>query len=70
MLDNYPTADALIFDAEKIKQLYPTVLIEASGGITRSTISTYFSPFVDVISSGSLTAGYDIVDFSLKIKKN
>jgi nicotinate-nucleotide pyrophosphorylase (carboxylating) len=69
MLDNYPTADSLIVDAEKIKQLYPTVLIEASGGITRSTISSYFSPFVDVISSGSLTAGYDIIDFSLKIKK-
>jgi len=68
MLDNYASAEALIDDAKILKQSYPKVMVEASGGITKSTISAYFSPFVDIVSSGSLTAGYSIVDFSLKIK--
>jgi len=69
MLDNYESAEALIEDAKILKQSYPKVMVEASGGITKSTISAYFSPFVDIVSSGSLTAGYSIVDFSFKIKR-
>ena len=69
MLDNYDSAGALIDDAKILKQSYPKVMVEASGGITKSTISDYFSPFVDIVSSGSLTAGYSIVDFSMKIKR-
>ena len=69
MLDNYDSVDALISDARVLKQTYPSVMVEASGGITKSTISAYFSPYIDIVSSGSLTAGYGIVDFSLKINR-
>jgi len=29
----------------------------------------YFSPHVDIVSQGSLTNGYDTLDFSLKVPK-
>ena len=68
MLDNYSPTE-LKLDAEKIKKHFPAIIIEASGGITNETIADYFSPFVDIISRGSLTQGYGFVDFSLKILK-
>lgn len=68
MLDNY-TPEALAVDAAALKSRYPHVLVEASGGIKESTISGYFSPHVDVISLGTLTQGYSVVDFSLKVAK-
>ena len=67
MLDNYATPAALIADAQHLKALHPHVLVEASGGIGRAALPDYFSPAVDVVSMGALTAGYPIVDFSLKV---
>lgn len=55
--------------ATKIKSSYPNVLIEASGGITETTLEKYLIPGVDVVSLSRLTQGYDVVDFSLKIQK-
>jgi len=68
MLDNY-TPLSLKDDAKEIKKLFPHTLVEASGGITIENICEYVSEDVDVISSGSLTQGYECVDFSLKIQK-
>lgn len=38
-------------------------------GITKDILPRYFSPFIDVVSMGSLTHGYSVADFSLKISK-
>jgi nicotinate-nucleotide pyrophosphorylase (carboxylating) len=44
------------------------VVIEASGGITASTIKDYLCEHVDVVSMGGITQGAQVVDFSLKIQ--
>jgi len=63
MLDNFTSAT--IHDAAAaVKEMYPTVLVEASGGITIDTLSTFMSPYIDIISLGSLTQGNDDVDDS------
>jgi nicotinate-nucleotide pyrophosphorylase (carboxylating) len=67
MLDNYATPAALVADAARLKALHPHVLVEASGGITRATLPSYFDRSVDVVSLGALTQGYACVDFSLKV---
>ncbi len=69
MLDNYPTPQALIADAKQLKELYPHIIIEASGGINKDTLGAYCSPSVDVVSLGALTHGYSVADYSLKIDK-
>jgi len=69
MLDNYPTPEALITDAKQIKELYPHIIIEASGGINKQTLGSYCSPYIDVVSLGALTHGYSVTDYSLKIDK-
>lgn len=69
MLDNFKT-DELHTTAKQIKQKYPGVVIEASGGVSEETIKAYVGEHVDVISLGKVTQGYDTVDFSLKIQKN
>ena len=66
MLDNFQP-DQLKADAETLKHKFPYVMIEASGGITSETLKDYLSEHVDIISQGSLTQGYETVDFSLKI---
>jgi hypothetical protein len=38
-------------------------------GITRETLPRFFSPYIDVVSLGSLTHGYAVADFSLKVLK-
>ncbi|KAF2072993.1 hypothetical protein CYY_005705 [Polysphondylium violaceum] len=68
MLDNY-TPDRLAQDSKELKQLYPHIIIEASGGITPSTIQQYALPTVDIISMGNLTQGVPHIDISLKIQK-
>ena len=68
MLDNFHPSN-LKSTAFNIKSKYPNVTVEASGGITKDNIQLYALENVDVISQGSLTYNYDIVDFSLKIKK-
>ncbi|GCC44981.1 hypothetical protein chiPu_0028912, partial [Chiloscyllium punctatum] len=53
--------------AETLKAQFPRLVIEASGGISKDTLSQYFSPHIDIISLGYLTQHYAAVDFSLKI---
>eukprot|EP01117_Protostelium_nocturnum_P011405 TRINITY_DN4136_c0_g1_i1.p1 TRINITY_DN4136_c0_g1~~TRINITY_DN4136_c0_g1_i1.p1 ORF type:complete len:296 (+),score=81.14 TRINITY_DN4136_c0_g1_i1:79-966(+) len=68
MLDNY-SPEELKTASKELKKNFPHVLIEASGGITVSTIEQYFDPSVDIISMGSLTQGVPHIDFSLKINQ-
>lgn len=68
MLDNYVGAELKVVAAE-LKQKWPHIIIEASGGITLDTMPEYFGPHVDIISQGALTNGYDTLDFSLKVPK-
>mmetsp|Transcript_25435 Transcript_25435/g.38402 ORF Transcript_25435/g.38402 Transcript_25435/m.38402 type:complete len:293 (+) Transcript_25435:88-966(+) len=66
MLDNFEP-DQLKQDALKLKELFPHVLVEASGGITTETMPLYLSEHVDIVSQGKLTQGYSCMDYSLKI---
>ena len=68
MLDNF-TSEALHSTAKVLKEEFPHVTLEASGGINEGNITNYFGPHIDVVSLGSLTQGYECVDFSLKIQK-
>ena len=56
MLDNF-TPETLHPTAETLKERFPHLLIEASGGITMETMPSFFSPHVDIISQGRLTQG-------------
>jgi len=67
MLDNFPPEKCKEV-AALLKCQFPFLIIEASGGITTSTMSDFFSPDIDVISRGSFTHGYSCLDFSLKIQ--
>ncbi|XP_077460924.1 nicotinate-nucleotide pyrophosphorylase [carboxylating]-like [Stigmatopora argus] len=68
MLDNFQ-AQALHVAASAVKQEFPHLLIEASGGVTPENITDYFSPCVDIISLGCITQGCPVVDFSLKVQR-
>ncbi|XP_068747113.1 nicotinate-nucleotide pyrophosphorylase [carboxylating]-like isoform X1 [Montipora capricornis] len=68
MLDNFEP-DALHKTAAVLKQEFPHLLIEGSGGVKLGNITQYFGPNIDVISMGSLTQGYETVNFSLKVLK-
>ncbi|KAL3856750.1 hypothetical protein ACJMK2_011473 [Sinanodonta woodiana] len=68
MFDNF-SPEAIVTAAKSLKEKFPNVIIEASGGITEETILQYCNSDVDVISMSQLTQGYDTVDFSLKIQK-
>ncbi|XP_067883726.1 nicotinate-nucleotide pyrophosphorylase [carboxylating]-like [Heterodontus francisci] len=68
MLDNF-TAQGVLAGASALKEEFPGVLIEASGGITEENVTQYLSPHVDIISLGSLTQNYSCLDFSLKIDR-
>ncbi|XP_071946326.1 nicotinate-nucleotide pyrophosphorylase [carboxylating]-like [Antedon mediterranea] len=68
MLDNFHS-QTLHDAAKQVKQSFPHVIVEASGGVTKDTLPSYFGPDVDVVSLGKLTQGYQTVDFSLKICK-
>jgi len=67
MLDNLQP-DVLAVEAATVKQQFPHVIIEASGGIVLDRIAQYALPNVDIISVGSLTQNPMKVDFSLKIR--
>jgi len=69
MLDNFK-AENLKIASKNIKQKFPHALIEASGGVTLATLSTYFSPSLDIISSSILHQGVPHIDFSLNIISN
>lgn len=55
--------------ARALKEEFPALLIEASGGISPENIALYFSSHVDIISLGCITQGCPVVDFSLKVQK-
>jgi nicotinate-nucleotide pyrophosphorylase (carboxylating) len=60
-------SQALHVAAKQIKSQFPNVMIEASGGINENNITEYTGPNIDIISLGSATQGYGVVDFSFKI---
>lgn len=66
MLDNFKP-QALHEAARTLKQTFPSVLIEASGGVNPHNLLRYLSPHVDVVSLGCITQGCPVVDFSLKV---
>eukprot|EP00741_Cyanophora_paradoxa_P009337 tig00000144_g9045.t1 len=66
MLDNL-SAENLKIAAKDVKTAYPSVLLEASGGITPDTVKNFACDNVDIISLGCLTQGVPTVDISLKI---
>ncbi|XP_029706168.1 nicotinate-nucleotide pyrophosphorylase [carboxylating] isoform X2 [Takifugu rubripes] len=68
MLDNFPPQE-LHAAAQALKREFPSQVVEASGGVTPETLSSYFSPHVDIISLGCITQGCPVVDFSLKVQK-
>uniref|UniRef100_A0A667XJ87 Nicotinate-nucleotide pyrophosphorylase [carboxylating] n=1 Tax=Myripristis murdjan TaxID=586833 RepID=A0A667XJ87_9TELE len=68
MLDNFQPQD-LHTAARMLKAEFPTLLIEASGGVTIESLPKYFSSDVDIISMGCITQGCPVVDFSLKVQK-
>ncbi|KAF1326727.1 Nicotinate-nucleotide diphosphorylase, partial [Globisporangium splendens] len=68
MLDNFEP-EGIKTTAATLKDQFPHLLIEASGGITPETLGLYVSPHVDIVSQGKLTQGYGFLDFSLKIQK-
>lgn len=68
MLDNFEP-EALHKTAAVLKQEFPHLFIEGSGGVTIDNVIQYFGPHVDVVSMGSLTQGYEAVNFSLKVLK-
>ncbi|XP_061882705.1 nicotinate-nucleotide pyrophosphorylase [carboxylating]-like isoform X1 [Entelurus aequoreus] len=68
MLDNVQPEE-LHAAAAALKQRFPALLIEASGGVTTQNLGRYFSPHVDIISLGCITQGCPVVDFSLKVQK-
>jgi len=69
MLDNF-SSDTINNAANQVKEKYPHVLIEASGGITADNLHLYMGKSIDIISRGNLTQGYKCMDFSLKISSN
>jgi len=68
MLDNF-TPDQLREHAPKLKQAYPQVIFEVSGGITHRTLVSHLVDGVDILSMGCLTHGVAATDISLKIDK-
>lgn len=64
MLDNFDPKQA-IATAQELKKLQPQLCIEVSGGLNQSNYLAYDSPYIDIISMGSLTTDIDYLDFSL-----
>ncbi|XP_056265691.1 nicotinate-nucleotide pyrophosphorylase [carboxylating]-like [Pseudoliparis swirei] len=68
MLDNFRPQE-LHAAALALKQEFPALLVEASGGVTPEALALHCSPHVDVVSLGCLTQGCPVVDFSLKVQR-
>ena len=68
MLDNF-SPEGAISVSNTIKEKFPHIMIEVSGGITEETASNYMGPNIDILSTSSLIQGVPVVDFSLKIQK-
>ena len=70
MLDNFSPKDAKEA-TEAIKERFPRVLVEVSGGIDEENIELYASiPNVDVISCGAVTQKACYADFSMRISSD
>lgn len=68
MLDNFNPISAKE-TAQKLKAKFPLSIIEISGGVSKSNIIDYFSPYIDIISMSSLITAAKPSDFSLKLIK-
>ncbi|KAM4750492.1 nicotinate-nucleotide pyrophosphorylase [carboxylating]-like [Anableps anableps] len=68
MLDNFRPQE-LHVAARELKNEFPALQIEASGGVTPENLASYFSSHVDIISLGCITQGCPVADFSLKVHK-
>ena len=68
MLDNFEPA-ALQEASAVLKAEFPSLTVEASGGISPETLKLYCQPTVDVVSLSKTTQGYGCVNFSLKLCK-
>ena len=66
MLDNFSPEEAEIAYKE-LKQQYPTVLIELSGGMDEGNIVQY-AKNADMISLGALTHSYKSIDVSMNVE--
>jgi len=66
MLDNF-TPDQIKEQAPLIKQEFPHVIVEVSGGLRPGNIVSYLCNSVDVYSMGCLIEGVPTVDFSVNI---
>ena len=67
MLDNFDP-QALAAASKTLKEEFPHLTIEASGGIRKETLSQFCLPTVDVVSLSTTTQGYGTVNFSLKLR--
>jgi nicotinate-nucleotide pyrophosphorylase (carboxylating) len=68
MLDNFsPKQVKQVVESFKKAGFFGRVLLEASGGITESTLVDYASTEVDVLSLGELTHSVKVLDLSLEI---
>ena len=68
MLDNFEP-EALREASSVLKAEFPSLIVEASGGICKDTLKLYCLPTVDVVSLSKTTQGYGCVNFSLKLCK-
>lgn len=68
MLDNF-SPEAIAIASAELKQRFPKIVIEASGGITENNLAQYCISTVDVISLSKLVQGYSTADLSMKIRK-
>lgn len=67
MLDNFEPA-ALAVASQTLRDEFPHLIIEASGGIRRETLAQFCLPTIDVVSLSTTTQGYSTVNFSLKLR--
>ncbi|KLO21640.1 nicotinate-nucleotide pyrophosphorylase [Marinitoga sp. 1197] len=66
MLDNFDSKNAKIL-ARELKERYPQIIIEVSGGISEDNYLEYVDDNIDIISMGKLTTEVNYIDFSLEI---
>ncbi|KAK2097857.1 hypothetical protein P7K49_023308 [Saguinus oedipus] len=66
LLDNFKPEE-LHSTAAALKTQFPSVAVEASGGITLDNLPQFCGPHIDVISMGMLTQAAPALDFSLKL---
>lgn len=53
--------------AATLKARFPSVSVEASGGVTLNNLTQFCGTHIDVISLGMLTQAAPALDFSLKL---